>query len=252
MRARHAGEQLDDGDGHGGEDAVEDVEQQHAGRGEDGQQELAAAERPQAPELGDVDEPDGRVDDQAAERGGREGGDHRAEGEHRDDRPGPRPRASTAACARHSPRRSTVRLALELTGKPPTSDEPDVGGAHGQELLVVVHARARAGREGARGEDVVGVADDEDAQGGQQQEPRSLASSDGRPTFMPSKETSPTVVTPCAVRSKTATTAVARSMTMRGTGTRGKRGVKTRSSTATVRPMASGRPGHAVPRRCCR
>ena len=45
--------------------------------------------------------------------------------------------------------------------------------------------------------------------------------------------------TPTAVRSNIATTAVAASMTTRGTGTRGNRGVSTRSSTATVSPMAT-------------
>ena len=75
MRSGDAGEQLDHRDRDRGEHAVEDVEQQHARRGEDGQQELASAEPPQPPELADVDQPDRRVDDEATEGGGGEGGD---------------------------------------------------------------------------------------------------------------------------------------------------------------------------------
>ena len=52
-------------------------------------QQLGAPEPCQPPELGDVDQPYGGVHDHRAQRGGREGGEQRTQGEHREDRRAP-------------------------------------------------------------------------------------------------------------------------------------------------------------------
>ena len=87
MRPGHPAQQVEDRQRDRDEHAVEDAEQQHAdGRGER-EDELAAPEAGDPPELGDVDQPDRGVDDERAERGRREGGEHRPSEQQRDERP---------------------------------------------------------------------------------------------------------------------------------------------------------------------
>lgn len=78
VRAGHAGEHLGDREPDGEQNAVEDVEGQHAGERAEREQQLAAAEPGQPAEAGDVDEPDGSVDHDGTEGGGREVGQQRA------------------------------------------------------------------------------------------------------------------------------------------------------------------------------
>ena len=114
-----------------------------------------------------------------------------------------------------------VRLALELTGNPPTREEPTFAVPMARNSwLLCTRVRLRVAK--ARAVRMLSVyPTTKMPSAGSSRMPRSVVSSEGRPTFMPSKDTSPTVVTPCAVRSNTATTAVASSMTTSGTGTFG-------------------------------
>ena len=169
MRSSDAGEQLHHRDRDRGEHAVQDVEQQHARRGEDGQQELPSTEPPQPPELADVDQPDRRVDDDATEGGRGEGGDDRAERDDGDD--GQHRRHQRVELRARTAGLGDRRAAGARADREPADERgADVRGPHGQELLVVVHPGATAGGEGACGEDVVGVPDDEDAERRQQQD----------------------------------------------------------------------------------
>ena len=59
-----------------------------------------------------------------------------------------------------------VRLPLLLTGKPDRSPPATLAAPEGEELLVRVDPLADPLGEGARGEDVVGVRDDGDPEGG--------------------------------------------------------------------------------------
>ena len=66
----------------------------------------------------------------------------------------------------------TVRLPLELIGKPWKQAGRDVGAAEREELLVAVDGLAVPGAEGTARQDVVGVADDGDAERRRQQGPQ--------------------------------------------------------------------------------
>ena len=68
---------LGDGQADSQQHAVEDVEDQHTGERGQSEEELAAAERGQPPEAGDVDQAGGGVHDEGAEGRGWEVGEHR-------------------------------------------------------------------------------------------------------------------------------------------------------------------------------
>jgi len=68
VRTRDPGEEFDDGDRHGGQDAVEDVEDEDADKCGEGEDELTAAEAPEAAELGQVDQANSGVDDDPSPR----------------------------------------------------------------------------------------------------------------------------------------------------------------------------------------
>ena len=140
-------------------DAAQHAEGQDRDRGPDGQDELAAAEDGEPPELGDVDEADRGVHDDTAEGRLGEGGEHRPQpdqgGEderHRHQRVQLGPRAH-AVGDRRAASAGADREALEQT-------DDDVRTAEGEELLVAVDLLPPPQGEGPPGENVVGVRDD--------------------------------------------------------------------------------------------
>ena len=128
-----------DGDQH----AVQHAEHQHRDRRADGQQQLAAPEPADPPQLRDVDQPDRREDDQRAERGLREARQQRT-GHHQGQHARSASVTSEYSCVRlPTAAPSAVRLPLELTGKPCRS-EADVARAERGPLLVRVDRLALA------------------------------------------------------------------------------------------------------------
>ena len=118
VRAGDAAQQVEHRQRDGRPDAGEHAEEQHRGGRRERQHELAAPEGRDPPQLRDVDEPDRGVDDDGAERRGREGGDDGARARAGSRRRG---RGTTSECSWvRAPIVSaiTVRLPLELIGKP--------------------------------------------------------------------------------------------------------------------------------------
>ena len=165
VRPRDPPQQVAERQRDGEQDAVERAEHEHAQRRGDEQDELAAAEPRDAADLGDVDEPDGGVDDECAQGRLRERRDDRREGHHatRTHRREGRQRVQLGAAAhRRADGRAAAAAADGEAGQQPAGD---VGGAQGQELLVGVDPLADAVGERPGGQHVVGVGDDGDAQG---------------------------------------------------------------------------------------
>ena len=130
---------------------------------------LAAPEAGDPPEARDVDQPQRRVDHDGAERGPREPRQQRAaRDQHR--RPGRTTATSECSCVRlpwASP--IAVRLPLLLTGNPRSTPAARLAAPRASSSVVPSMFSPRRVREGAGGEHVVGVADDRDADGREQQ-----------------------------------------------------------------------------------
>ena len=168
MRPGDPAQQIQDrqADGHG--DAVEHAEDQHRhGRGQ-GEQELAPPEPGQAAELRDLDQPGRRVDHHSAQGRGGEGGQQRAQEQHRQqDRAHRHQRVQLGpASDRVRQHRATPaaadREALEQAGR-------HIGRAKSEELLVGVDRLPAFGGERPSGHHVVGIGHDGDSECRRQQ-----------------------------------------------------------------------------------
>ena len=163
MGTRHPVQHLGHRQRHGEQHAVQDVEHENPHERGHGQHQLAPAKRRQAPETGQVDQAHGGVHDDGAEGGHREPGEQRAEEQQRGEHAGQGDEGVQLSAA---PGRGAQGGPATTAADREPAHQPgaDVGGAQPDQLPVGVHLVATPGGKGAAGENVVGVADDQDAQ----------------------------------------------------------------------------------------
>ena len=168
MRAGQLAERYDDRQAHRDEDAGEHVEDHHAERRGDGQEQLGSAEPGQRGEPGEVDDGDRRGDDHRSQGGLGDLGEHRTQqqqggGEER--RPDDTDELGVAAERGWHGGAAGARGDREALGE----SGGDVDRAERGELLVGIDAVVQPAGDRPTGQDVVGVADQGDAEGDGQQ-----------------------------------------------------------------------------------
>ena len=164
MRAGDPAEQVEHGQGDRRSDPEQHVEHQHRHGGGQCQEELAGAEASDADQLVHVDEPRGGVHDDGRKAGDRERRQHRPQGEQRQHRARDSHQpAELGALADGASDRRTAAAAAD--GDALRIPAPTLAAAEGEQLALGVDLLALMAGEGAAGEDVVGVADERDADG---------------------------------------------------------------------------------------
>ena len=167
MRPRNSAQKVQNREGYRHRDSVQHIEDQHRDGRAQRQERLAAPKAGDPAQLGKVDQPERGEDDEGAEGGEGERGECRTEEQEGEQQH--RRRDEECSWVRlpiASP--IAVRLPLLLTGNPENSRAPRLAAPRAKNSCRASIASRRR-REGPTGDDVVGVGDDGDAEGGRHQ-----------------------------------------------------------------------------------